>query len=159
MRGGKASPRAEDVWSDSERPAETGAQSQMSRMKCEQDGVYRRGRPALLQDTNTPTSSKAPTANLSLRARRRFLRAGSAADAAVGTVWRPLWRAIDRWRVWREKRRTLAELARMDDRSLEDIGLHRILTSTGGEVIISTLDDRRTSTAGGETTDDARGVN
>jgi uncharacterized protein YjiS (DUF1127 family) len=71
--------------------------------------------------------------------------------------WRTLLsRWAERWRAWREERRSLAELARLDDRCLEDIGLRRIRTSAGGEVIVPILDDSWTATARSAANDNAR---
>jgi uncharacterized protein YjiS (DUF1127 family) len=85
-----------------------------------------------------------------------FRRIGAAANAVVGAVRAPLWRAAERWRAWREERRALAELARLDDRCLEDVGLRRIRTPVGGEVIVPILDDPWTATARGVANDNAR---
>jgi uncharacterized protein YjiS (DUF1127 family) len=86
---------------------------------------------------------------------RAFRRIG-AANAVVGAVRTPLSRAAERWRAWRAERRALAELARLGDRCLEDVGLRRIRTLVGGEVIVPILDDSWTATARGATNDNAR---
>jgi uncharacterized protein YjiS (DUF1127 family) len=85
-------------------------------------------------------------------------RIGAAANAVVGAGRSRRTRAAQRGRAWREERRGLAELARLDDRSLEDIGLCRIRTSTGDEVIVPILDDPSPATAGRDADDTARSV-
>jgi uncharacterized protein YjiS (DUF1127 family) len=72
---------------------------------------------------------------------RAFRRIGIAANAVVGAVRTLLSGSAERWRAWREERRSLAELARLDERCLEDIGLRRVRTSAGGEVIIRIVDE------------------
>jgi uncharacterized protein YjiS (DUF1127 family) len=72
---------------------------------------------------------------------RAFRQNCAAANAVVGAMRTLRSRWAERWRAWREERRRLAELARLDDRCLEDIGLRRIRTSAGGEVIVPIIDD------------------
>ncbi len=87
---------------------------------------------------------------------RALHRIGTAANAIVGAVPTLPLRWAERWRVWREERRSLAELARLDDRCLEDIGLRRVRTSAGGEVIVPILDESWTATARSAANDNAR---
>ncbi len=87
---------------------------------------------------------------------RTFRRIGAAANAVVGAMRTLLSRSAERWRVWREERRNLAELARLDDRCQEDIGLRRIRTSAGGEVIVPVLDDTWTARVRSPANDNAQ---
>jgi uncharacterized protein YjiS (DUF1127 family) len=87
---------------------------------------------------------------------RGFRRIGAAMNGGAGAVRTLLSRWAERWRARREERRGLAELARLDDRCLEDIGLRRIRTSAGGEVIVPILDDTWTATPHGAANDNTR---
>jgi uncharacterized protein YjiS (DUF1127 family) len=78
---------------------------------------------------------------------RGFRLLDAAVNGVAGAVRTLLSCWAERWRARREERRGLAELARLDDRCLEDIGLRRIRTSAGGEVIVPILDDSWTAAA------------
>jgi uncharacterized protein YjiS (DUF1127 family) len=131
----------------------------MSRSESGHDGAYRQ-RPDLSQDGEVPSRFASFRRRLRHGLRSPMLRAfrqiGAAANAVVGAVRMLLSRWAERWRAWREERRSLAELARLDDRCLEDIGLRRIRTSAGGEVIVPILDDSWTATARSAANDNAR---
>jgi hypothetical protein len=49
--------------------------------------------------------------------------------------------AVESWRRWRRERRTYTELARLDDRTLEDLGFRRVRLGFDQAVIVPVLDE------------------